>query len=159
MSYGKGGRKERFKNKWGGGEFNALPRRFTRSQVLRNLEPYACKLFLDLQAQYNGFNNGDLCITWKIMQKGGWCSKTTLQRAKRVLLDAGLIICTRPGSRRRCALFALTLYDIDDCNGKHYERPTVSPPNSWLKHEPVIPLPILQAEFRAKQEQKARQAA
>lgn len=159
MSYAKPKRKEKFKSKWGGGPFNALSWRFTRSHVLRNLGPFACKLFLDLQAQYNGFNNGDLCITWSIMQKGAWRSRTTLQRAKQRLLDVDLIICTRPGTRRRCALYALTIYDIDDCKGKHDIEPTSKPPNSWLKHEPVRPLSELQAESRAKQEQNVQNTA
>ena len=152
-------KREKFKCKWGGGEFNALPRRFAQSQVMRNLDPYSCKLFMGLQAQYNGFNNGDMCITWSIMEKDGWRSRSTLQKAKQRLLDLDVIVCTRMGTRRRCALYALTIYDIDECHGKHDAQPTSSPPNSWLKHEPVTPIPLLQAEFRAKQEQKARLAA
>ena len=137
--------------KWGGGHFNALPRQFTGSVVLRNLNHFACKLFLDLQAQYNGFNNGDLCITWSIMRKRGWRSRTTLQSAKQSLLDVHLILCTRPGGRRRCALYALTIYDIDECNGKHDLKPTSTPPRSWLAHEPPPSIAEQQAKFKAKQ--------
>ena len=137
--------------KWGGGHFNALPRQFTCSAVLRNLSPHACKLFLDLQAQYNGFNNGDLCITWSVMCKRGWRSRTTLQSAKQSLLDVQVILCTRPGGRRRCALFALTLYDIDECAGKHDVKPTSMPPRTWIAHEPPPSIAEQQAKFKAKQ--------
>lgn len=159
MSYAHPKRRDRSKNKWGGGDFNALSRQFTRSDVLRNLGPYESKLLFDLLAQYNGFNNGDLCITWSVMQGRRWHSRTTLQNAKQRLLDRGLIICTRPGTRRRCALYALTLYDIDECNGKHDAKPTSAPPRLWLKHEPVRALSELQAEAKAKQARQTLRAA
>lgn len=152
-------RREKFKSKWGGGEFNALPRQFTRSNVLRQLGPFESKLLLDLLAQYNGFNNGDLCITWSVMKGRCWNSRTTLHNAKQGLLDHGLIVCTRPGTRRRCALYALTLYDIDECKGKHDVKPTSAPLRLWLKHEPVRPIADLQSEIRTKQARKAQRAA
>lgn len=150
MSYNN--RKGKVKCKWGGGEFNALPRRFTRSEVLRNLSPYACKLFLDLEAQYNGFNNGDLSISWKIMQGRRWRSKATLERKTRELLDVGVITRTRQGHRRQCHLYAITLYDIDECKGKLDVARTSAPLESWLKHEPARPLGELQAKFKAQQQ-------
>jgi hypothetical protein len=149
MSWAK--RKPRSSNKWGGGRFNALPQQFTASTVLCSLSPHACKLFLDLQSQYHGFNNGDLCITWSVMKQRGWRSRTTLQSAKQDLLDVELIICTRPGGRRRCALYALTIYDIDACDGKHDVTPTSTPPRSWRAHEPPTPIAAQQATFKAKQ--------
>ncbi len=138
MSYGNSKRRERTKNKWGGGAFHALPWRFARSYVMRNLGPYACKLLFDLLAQCSGFNNGDLCITWSVQKGRGWRSRTTLQKAKQRLLDFD---------------------DIDECNGRHDAKPTNAPPNTWLKHEPVRPLGELQAELAAKQQQKALRAA
>lgn len=159
MKYAKFKRPEKLKCKWGGGEFNALPRQFTRSSVLRELGPFESKLLLDLLAQYNGFNNGDLCITWSVMKNRRWNSRTTLQNAKQALLDRGLIVCTRPGTRRRCALYALTLYDIDECKGKHDAMPTSAPLSLWLRHEPIRPLAELQAEFKSKQALKAQSDA
>ena len=143
--------RRRSNGKWGGGEFNALPWQFTRSQVLSRMSPYACKLLCDLLAQYRGFNNGDLSIVWKIMHERGWRSKATLEKATQELLDVELIIRTRQGHRRQCHLYALSLYDIDECRGKHDTKPTSSPPRSWLKHEPVRPIADLQAVLKTKQ--------
>lgn len=132
--------KPRQKAKWGGGHFNALPREFTKSNVLKKLSPHACKLFLDLEAQYEGYNNGDLCIVWNLMRQRGWKSKATLQKATSELLKIELIIRSRLGHRGQCHLYAITLYDIDECKGKMDIKSTSSPPNYWLRHEPAKPI-------------------
>lgn len=138
--------------KWGGGEFNALPRMFLRGQVLSALSPYGCKLLFDLLAQYNGFNNGDLSITWKLMQKRSWHSKATLEKTTKELLGIGLLELTRRGHRRQCHLYAITLYNIDECSGKLDVNPTSTPSKLWLQHEPVIPIPKLQAQCKKRSE-------
>jgi hypothetical protein len=143
--------RKRKRAKWGGGEFNALPREFSRSAVLKSLSPHESKLFLDLQAQYGGWNNGDLCVTWKVMHVRGWKSRTTLQLAKKGLLAKGVILETRRGGRNRCALYALSIYQIDECNGKHDARSTEYPTKDWLKHEPNRPIAELQAEHKQKE--------
>jgi hypothetical protein len=145
MAYAK---KKRSNCKWGGGAFNALPRRFVASKVLSQLSPHACKLFLDMQAQYTGYNNGDLTMAWSIMQPRNWKSKSTLEKAKRELLDIGLAVETRKGGRHKCSLYALTIYDIDECSGKLDIDATSKPANSWMAHEPVKSLEQLQAECR-----------
>jgi len=80
MKYQTQRKRDRQKCKWGGGAFNALPRDFASSQVVKSLSPYATKLFLDLQSQYYGFNNGDFSIAWKLMRKREWRSKATLEK-------------------------------------------------------------------------------
>lgn len=75
-------------------------------------------LLFELVGQYRGRNNGDLTTAWSLLKHRGWRSRDTVQRAEAELLRTGWIVKTRQGGRNRCNLFALTLYDIDECGGK-----------------------------------------
>ena len=114
--------KGRFKNatdKRDGGAFITLPLSVLDGAAYLSLNAYARMLLFDLAAQYRGDNNGDLCAAWKLMHPRGWKSEETLNKAKRDLLEAGLIVETRKGARpNKCSLFALTWYALDDCGGK-----------------------------------------
>ncbi len=151
MAYPKKSKAERQRCKWGGGPFSAIPRVFAQSEVMAGLSPFACKLLFDLLAQYTGFNNGDFAITWSKMQGRGWNSKATLGKATNELLDKGIAIRTRRGGRRRCHLYALSIYDIDECKGKLDVPQTSKPPRLWVKNETFKPIAELQAEHRALQ--------
>lgn len=160
MTYANAKRRNRERNrpKWGGGPFIALPRRFAESQTLAGLSPSASKLLLDLIAAYRGFNNGNFAITWSQMRRRGWRSKATLKKATDELLERRIAIRTRHGGRRACHLYALTIWDIDECDGKLEIGPTDKPLNSWLHDESLRPLHELQQEFRKKQEMADRKA-
>ena len=54
-----------------------------------NLSYKAVKLFVDVLEQYNGNNNGDMCITMSVMKKKGWVSSGTLHAAKTELVAKG----------------------------------------------------------------------
>jgi len=88
---------------------------------------------VDLAAQYNGYNNGDLSATKKTMLDRGWNSGDQLNKAKREAEERGLIRVTRQGGRNRCNLYALTWFAIDECRGKHDATPTSKPPNDWVR--------------------------
>jgi hypothetical protein len=76
-------------------------------------------LLIDLFAQYRGDNNGDLSACWKFMQPRGWRSEATLSKAKRQLIDLGLIVETRKGARpNKASLYAVTWCALDHCGGK-----------------------------------------
>src|ERR1700740_1225008 len=90
------------------GPFAAIPRSFLESSVCRNLSAHAIKLLVDLFAQFHGFNNGDLCLAWKLMEERGWKSRDTLNKARKELLEAEIIVVTRRGDRRRPHLYAMT---------------------------------------------------
>jgi len=75
-------------------------------------------LLWEMCYQYNGFNNGDLCATFSMMQKRGWRSKGTLDRALKELKAKGWIVISRMGGRNTCSLYALTFQAIDECKGK-----------------------------------------
>lgn len=131
--------KEKGRAKWGGGPFVGLSRDFTESLVLATLSPYGSKLLLDLLAQYNGLNNGDLSTTWSIMAKRGWSGRSTLGKAQKELLDTGLLLLTRQGGKHRPNLYALSFMCIDECKGKLEElSPTKVPLDTWRNRERAL---------------------
>lgn len=102
-----------------------------RHPVYINLPPCAKILLFELALQFSGKNNGDLHIAWSLLKERGFNSPTTLDKAKKALLAANIIICTREGRFMnpggKCALYALTWLPIDECNGKHDLQPTTVP--------------------------------
>lgn len=108
----------------------------SRAYCLANA--YARMLLLDLFAQYRGDNNGDLCLAWKFMQPRGWKSEATLNKAKRDLLDLGLIVETRKGARpNKASLYAVTWCDLDDCKGKLDMAPNAFPRGRYRLRDPL----------------------
>ena len=103
-------RRHNGKHKGGGfGErFVGIPHSAYSSPLFVALSPWSIKLLVDLGAQYNGRNNGDLAAAITLMKPRGWNSETTLNKAKKQLLAAGFIIEMRKGKRpNTCSLFAL----------------------------------------------------
>lgn len=98
-----------------------------------NLSYKAVKLFVDVLEQYNGNNNGDMCITMSVMKKKGWVSSGTLHAAKTELVNKGWIELTRQGGRHKCSLYAVSIHPIHECGGKHDRRSTHSASNLWKK--------------------------
>lgn len=107
------------KDKRDGTKFFALPDCVLNGAAYISLSAHARMLLLDLYAQYNGKNNGDLCMAFSMMKQRGWKSTHTLQDAKKELLEAGLIFETRKGARpNKASLYAVTWNALDDCSGK-----------------------------------------
>jgi hypothetical protein len=130
------------KEKRGGGMYVPLPFDVLRSPALPALSAHAVKLLLDLLAQYNLRNNGDLTAAWTVMSKRGWKSRDTLFKAVTELESHGWIIKTRQGGRKRCNLYAVTFFAIDECGGKLDMAATTTPPGTWHqkgKYLPAIP--------------------
>ncbi|SFK65035.1 hypothetical protein SAMN05216302_101187 [Nitrosomonas aestuarii] len=119
------------------GGFAALPHCLLGSKVYIELSAHAVKLLNDLLAQFKGFNNGDLCLSWSIMVKRGWKSRDTLNKARKELLDVELIVVSRYGDRKRPHLYALTFFAIDECGGKLDVKATERPLSLWRLHEPL----------------------
>jgi len=91
----------------------------------------AVKMLCALGAQYNGYNNGDLCVSLKIMKRYGWKSNNGITRAKRELIERSWIMQTKQGGLGIGPdLFAITWQPIDECKGKLDVRPTEKPPRS-----------------------------
>lgn len=129
-----------------------------RSQSYGNLSAYAVKLLNDLLSQYYGSNNGDLSAPFSAMQKRGWKSKGTLNRAIKELLETGFIETSRQGGRHRCSLYALTFYPIHECGGKLDILPTNKPTSLWRKNEPLPDIAKLQKEKQKRDDTKLLQA-
>ncbi|MDR4517183.1 MAG: hypothetical protein MRK00_07335 [Nitrosomonas sp.] len=124
------------------GGFAALPHCLLGSQAFTGLSAHAIKLLIDLLTQYRGFNNGDLCLAWSVMEKRGWKSRDTLNKARKELLDVELIVVSRYGDRKRPHLYALTFFATDECGGKLDIKATERPYSWWRKHEPLPPIKI-----------------
>lgn len=108
------GKVKRYKNKANSGSFYPLPRDFVRSKVFRGLSLSALKLFLELLAQYNGYNNGELTCRESLLKEGGMRGKKSIQDARHELLEKNIIMLTRQGSKRVASLYALTIYSLDE---------------------------------------------
>lgn len=97
-----------------GERFLGIPRSAYDAPQFATLRPWTLRLLVDLVAQYNGRNNGDLSAAWKVLRPRGWNSEETLNNAKKELLAAGYIVEMRKGGRpNRCSLYALTWRPLD----------------------------------------------
>ena len=54
-------------------------------------------------------------------------------KAKRELLESGLITVSRQGGKNQCTLYALTFLAIDDCGGKLDMGETCRAPDDWKR--------------------------
>ena len=119
------------------GRFAGIPHRVMDSKEYRDLSYSATKLLLAFTYQYNSKNNGDLAATFSYMrEKHGFGSPVTLSRALKELLKAELITKTRHSlfqkTNNKCALFALSWFPIDECNGKLDVKPTSTPHKTFI---------------------------
>ncbi len=120
------------------GAFVTVPMSVLRSSAYIQSGPYARMLLFDLLEQYRGNNNGDLCAAWKLMRPRGWRSEATLNKAKRELLELGLIVETRKGARpNKASLYAVTWYALDDCAGKLDISPQAFPRGAYRLRNPA----------------------
>lgn len=128
-------RRARIKGRKGKAGFMGLPHHVLNSTAYRDLGGWPVKLLVDITSQYNGFNNGDLTAAWTIMQPKGWRSRDTLNKARKKLLEHGLIQVTRQGGRHKPTLYAVTWQNINECKGKLETSPTDRPSNRWKEYE------------------------
>lgn len=120
-----------------GERFVGIPHSAYSSPLFIALTPWAIKLLVDLGAQYNGRNNGDLAAAWKLMQPRGWNSETTLNRCRKELIESGFIIEMRKGRRpNTCSLYALTWRPLNP-SPKHDFGPNGFEPYAYLKMTPA----------------------
>ncbi len=115
-----------------------IPHYVLRSEEFGELDGWALKLLIEMAGAYNGFNNGDLSAAWSVLKERGWRSKGTLWDARGRLLEGGWIVVTRHGNRNRCALYAVTWWPVDPCEGKGLEIPPAqTASNLWQKTKRV----------------------
>lgn len=100
------------------GGFVALPWVVLDSPAYLGLSPFAKALLIDIARQYNLSNNGALRCGRAYMQPRGWNSMDTLTKAKRELLEAGLIFETVKGARpNKASWYAITWQSLDKLEG------------------------------------------
>jgi len=105
-------------DKCDGKTFVRLPTVVLESPGYRQAGIAARALLIDLAMQYSGHNNGKLTACAKYLRPLGWKSNDTVVRARRELIDCGLLLETRKGARpNKAAWFALTWLDIDQGQG------------------------------------------
>ena len=116
------------RDKRDGRQFLLLPHVVLESPGYRLATHPARSLLIDIAMQYTGHNNGKLVSCAKYLKGKGWNSNATIVRARRDLIDCGLLIETRKGARpNRAAWFALSWLDLDqgqglDIDPKFYRR-------------------------------------
>lgn len=131
-------RKQKASDSIGGNPYVMLRKDLLLSNEFIELSPSAKNLLLDLMAQYNGSNNGNLSLAFDgIMKPRGWNSRTTLSNARHELLEKGFLIVSQRGQfRGQPNLYALTIFNFDDCLKKssiveNDFKPTRKPRDDW----------------------------
>jgi len=117
--------------------FVGIPKVCMKHQNYSDLSMPAKVLLHEFCYQYNGFNNGDLCAAFSVLNKRGWKSKGTVNRAIKELIAHGWIIVSRQGGRNQCSLYALSFQAIDECKGKLDIKPTTTSLGYWKKLDPL----------------------
>ena len=112
--------------------FAGVPRVVMDNPSYVNLGPSAKALIFEGSYQFNGFNNGNICFAWTLMQKRGWKSKATLAKAVAELVTENITVLSRQGHFRKpfdkCSLYAITWLRVDECPGKNLEIPATIRP-------------------------------
>jgi len=85
----------------------------------RSLSGWAVAAYLDLAANYNGNNNGELFLSGRKFAEGRNCSRQTATRALAELVDKGFIEITRDSGfnmkdrKRQARQYRLTVFFCD----------------------------------------------
>lgn len=115
------------------GGFTGIPRFVHSSKQWASLTPSQKSLLVDIYFQYRKYNNGDLTAAFSVLKKHGWKNQGTISKNLKQLVKKGFLIETRRRKQRRCALYAVSWYQIDDCNGKHELGETRDYINQFMK--------------------------
>jgi hypothetical protein len=96
------------------GPWLGLSLRFLRSKACAELSPHGLKMLIDLCSQLapNAGRNGDLSMAPCTMKARGWKSEASARSALMELQDAGLVVVSRQGQKRKCTLYAVTLWPL-----------------------------------------------
>lgn len=96
------------------GSFVALPRSVLVSPGFKTLSNASIRVLLLVALQYNGSNNGRLRATPRYLAQFGCLSHDTIARARRELVEHGLLFQTVQGGRpNRASWYALPWQQLD----------------------------------------------
>lgn len=100
--------------------FLSIPHWITDSVEFAALSGNELKMFMELARQYRGNNNGALSAMRGQLSARGWRNHDLISNKLKALEAKGWAIKTRQGGKHAgCTLYALTIWPIDDCGGKH----------------------------------------
>jgi hypothetical protein len=111
-------RRDRYRNhgkaKREPGGFVALPWSVLDSAAYQGLSHPAKALLLEVARQYHSDDNGRMLLSSRHLAPRGWRSPEVITRAKRELLEAGLIFETVKGARpNKASWYAVTWQTLD----------------------------------------------
>jgi len=117
-------RRRRAFNRKNKGQFAGIPNRVIDSPAFKSLGGNSVKLLIILAHHYNGYNNGDLAITYATIKE--WITKNTMYSARDELYKKGFIVVNayggRSGAGRKLpSLYAVTWQPVDDLKAKNGE--------------------------------------
>ena len=103
--------------------YSAIPHCVQDHPAFQALSFSAKALLLEVLRQHNGRNNGHYQLVTDYLEKRGWKSSSTIQKAKKALLTAEFIVQTKQGGLGTGpCLFAVTWYGIDEWSGLDLQR-------------------------------------
>ena len=115
--------------------------------MLESLTFSAFRLFIELNQQYNTFNNGNLSAAQGNL-RFDWNDKT-LKTARTELIKAGVIELTRMGRKRKPNLYALTHLPINECEKHNIKGRETCTNRAIGKREHYFPVRVdIQAKLR-----------
>ncbi|WP_374607264.1 hypothetical protein [Thermomonas sp.] len=121
----------------GGHTFLSLPHYVITSPQWRALSGNAIKFIVELAAEFDGSNNGDLSLTRCMALKRGWRSGETRDQAAEEAEAAGFIVQTRHGHKGVCNLYAITWKPIDDVGKGTELAPERVASCLWKQRDPM----------------------
>lgn len=112
-------------------QFVMLENRQMEHANFKVLSAIARMFLFELIHQYNGFNNGDLCLAPKTLKaRGIELNERTIWSGRDELVEYGWIQYSR-WQPRMCYLFALTFKPVNACRGKHNLPDTTKAADTW----------------------------
>jgi hypothetical protein len=100
------------------GAYSLIPWSVMDSDSFKGASDKAKSLLFALMRQHNGSNNGHLHLAKSWVHKQGWTCDELNRKAKKELIERGLIVHTKQGGLNLGAdLYALTWLDISNYIG------------------------------------------
>lgn len=124
-------KRQKIKGRQEAGTFIRLPHALIDSDNWMQCSKSARALLIDIARQYNGMNNGDLCAAITTLKPYGWTRGETVSNLIRKLRHYGFLELTRQGGLNMPSLYALTWQPVNECNGKHDAKPTITGSGGW----------------------------
>lgn len=135
----RGGRRGKDNGRDAGG-FLALPWSVLDSAAYLGLSYPARALLLEVARQFNHDNNGKMLLSERHLAQRGWKGSGVITRAKRELLDAGLIYQTVLGMRpNKASWYAVTWRKLDKIDGFDAGAAQAFERGAYLKLTPPTP--------------------